>query len=283
MKRVVSFSGVLVLALACGLLIYCGGSKKKSSDCSSSGNFCSLPASCEKPVTFADPNLKAAVISALSLSGDTVYNQDFCSVYSLTLNGDSISSLVGLENAIDAERIDLGNNFISDLSPLSNLSNLVSIVLGNNSISDLSPLATLSYLGSIDLGNNSVSDLSPLANLSYLQSLLLSSNNISSISSLSNLNALVILDLGYNTVTDISPLAGLKNLETLYLDGNAGLSDITVLSGLHKLQNLYLDGDPLDQPSCCTCIPDLVDCWSVTVDDGGYCVANYTCSPYTCL
>jgi len=255
-----------VLLLAMGLTLFSCGSSHKSSGgsgaCSASSNFCLLPTSCKKPVTFTDPFLKAAVISSFVdsgdtafLSGDTIYNQAFCDVYTLTLDSDSITSLGGLENAI--------------------------------------------YAVSIDLSNNSISDLTPLSNLVYLQSLLLNDNNISSIDKLSNLKALEVLGLDDNNVTDISPLAGMKYLAILSLDGNSGLSNIATLSGLHQLNQIYLDDDnissllplydnaylgngddlyiennPLSQISCCTYITALVNN-NVTVDDSGSCA--YSC------
>jgi len=51
-----------------------------------------------------------------------------------------IKTLVGLENAINLEKLDLAENEISDLSPISKLTKLTKLSLFRNRISDLKPL-----------------------------------------------------------------------------------------------------------------------------------------------
>ena len=57
-----------------------------------------------------------------------------------------IKTLVGLENAINLEKLDLAENEVSDLSPISKLTKLTKLSLFRNRISDLKPISELTNL-----------------------------------------------------------------------------------------------------------------------------------------
>jgi Leucine-rich repeat (LRR) protein len=135
-------------------------------------------------VTFADPNLEAAVREAIAIPEGPIYPSGLDRLTSLNATAESISDLTGLEHAISLTDLDLRWNEISDISPLANLTSLTGLQLRDNQISDISPLANLTSLTDLNLWLNQISDISPLANLTSLTDLLLSSSQISDISPL---------------------------------------------------------------------------------------------------
>ncbi len=187
-------------------------------------------------VYFADPKLKASVEAELWITDPTA--ADMLELTSLYASSQGITSLTGLEYAVNLHSLHATHNQISDLSPLSGLSNLETLALNTNQISDLAPLAGLSNLTDLNLHDNPISDISPLSGLTNLQALTLRINNISDISALSALTDLETLALEDNEISDISPLSGLTNLRHLRLGYNE-ISDLSPLSGLSNLD--YLD------------------------------------------
>ncbi|MBN2180773.1 MAG: leucine-rich repeat domain-containing protein [Sedimentisphaerales bacterium] len=125
-------------------------------------------------VHFPDPNLKAAVEVALDVNEPTPL--DMLQLTELTARESSISTLSGLEYAINLTELDLGWNSIDDLSPLAGLSNLRLLHMDNNVISDISPLSALTALEALWLDSNQIEDISALAGLMNLQWLDLSRN-----------------------------------------------------------------------------------------------------------
>jgi len=155
----------------------------------------------EEAVTFADPNLEAAIREAIGKPTGPIYPSDLEGLTSLSASEKNIADLTGLECA----------------------TSLTSLGLDDNQISNVSPLANLTSLQQLWLGDNQISDISPLANLTSLQQLWLSYNQISDISPLANLTNLTWLDLEGNQISDISPLVdneGLSEGDEVYLTGN---------------------------------------------------------------
>ncbi len=191
-------------------------------------------------VTIPDPNLRAAIESALGkASGATITALDMATLTSLEAYESNISNLTGLEGATNLTWLNLYYNSISDISPLAGLTNLTTLNLLYNNIGDISPLAGLTNLRTLNISYNNISDISPLAGLTNLTTLELHFNSISDISPLAGLTNLTTLELGGNNISDISPLAGLTNLTRLYLYFNS-ISDISPLAGLTNLTTLYL-------------------------------------------
>ena len=155
-----------------------------------------------------------------------------------------IKTLVGLENAINLEKLDLAENEISDLSPISKLTKLTKLSLFRNRISDLKPISELTNLEYLDLYANKLVDISPLEKLVNLKHLDLHNNNdqtgdpvhptvsggIKDISVVKNLTKLELLSLGSNNISDISAIKNLDNIKDLVLGGN----HISDYSGLEQ-------------------------------------------------
>ena len=136
-------------------------------------------------IDIPDPNLRAAVASALGVSPSaTIRGADMATLTKLGARKASISDLTGLEAA----------------------TNLKTLILPNNSISELSPLKGLIHLSWLDLGSNSVSDISPLAGLTNLRLFFVAGNRISDVSPLSDLTNLTFVILNSNSISDLSPL-----------------------------------------------------------------------------
>ncbi|MDE0009645.1 MAG: leucine-rich repeat domain-containing protein [Candidatus Poribacteria bacterium] len=116
----------------------------------------------------------------------------------LDIRSMNITSLKGLEHAVNLQTLVAIGNQIQDLRPLANLKEIHFLDLSGNQISDLSPLAGLVNLEVLRLGGNQITDVSPLAGLVNLKEIILS----------------------YNQIADISSLAGLANLENLRIKNN---------------------------------------------------------------
>ena len=181
-------------------------------------------------VNIPDSNLRAAIEAALKKSpGTTITANEMATLTTFGVWGERISTLAGLENAINLTILQFGRCNISDLSPLVGLTNLTNLWLADNYISDLSPLAGLTNLTEVYLHTNFISDISPLANLTNLIELDLSENSISDLLPLANLTNLRSLELGRNSISDLSPLANLTNLRSLGLGRNYNLTDVSPL------------------------------------------------------
>jgi len=213
----------------------------------------------EEAVTFADPNLEAAVRGVIAIPEGSIYPSDLDRLYSLSASEKNIADLTGLECATSLMVLELESNQISDISPLANLTSLSGLSLEYNQIGDISPLANLTTLTVLDLGDNQISDISTLANLTSLIGLSLDYNQIGDISPLGNLTHLDNLHLYDNQISDISPLANLTNLEYLYLWNNQ-ISDISPLvdnEGLSEGDQVDLTLNPLSSDSINIYIPQL--------------------------
>ena len=135
-------------------------------------------------VTFADPNLEAAVRGVIAIPQGPIYTSDLDRLYSLSASEKNIADLTGLECATSLIVLEVQSNQISDISPLANLTSLTGLSLDHNQIGDISPLANLTHLENLHLYDNQISDISPLANLTNLEYLYLWNNQISDISPL---------------------------------------------------------------------------------------------------
>ena len=195
-----------------------------------------LAAAPSAAVTFADPVLRGAIERRLrKRAGETITQGDMAKVPGLYAR--DVSSLSGLEHAVNMTILLANRGTVSDLSPLSGLTALTSLALDDHSIADLSPLAGHTALAYLNVSNNLLSDIAPLTGLTALEDLLLFDNSISDISPVEGLTAMTLLGLDDNAISDVSPLVG-----------NAGLG-----AGDY----LYLRGNPLDGASVQTHIPAL--------------------------
>ncbi len=214
-----------------------------------------------------DPNLRAAIGSALSKPAADITASDLGRLTCLSANNREIRRLSGLEHATNLVSLSLSENLIKDLHPLQNLSQLKSLQLENNLINNLAPLAGLTNLECLSLGGSYVEDystllllesltdlsvcrgyfrdLSVLRNSSRLTSLVLWQNGIRDIAALAVLTNLNRLDLRWNSVHDLDPLlVGSTNLSSLYLGGNF-FTNVSRLEGLQSLSLLNLDDNSI--------------------------------------
>ena len=168
-----------------------------------------------------DPELRQAVREHLELSQEahlTIFHLQ--ELTDLIVLSSGISSLQGLEHAVNLRFLHITHSLFSDLTPIKNLVSLEVLKLWDNEISDIKPLANLANLEELHLSGNEITDISPLAELVNLRKLYLSTNQIEDVTSLSKLINLQILDLEGNLITDITPLKDLVSLEFLNINAN---------------------------------------------------------------
>ena len=142
-------------------------------------------ATAEAAVDLPDPNLRAAIETALRVSpGTPIVASDMETLTRTEAKNANIRDLTGLKFATNLTYLHLAQNAISDISALVNLTNLTHLALYMNSISDPTPVAGLTNLTYLNLAQNSISDISALANLTNLTHLELPFNMISNLSPL---------------------------------------------------------------------------------------------------
>lgn len=147
-----------------------------------------------------------------------------------------ITSLEGMQYAVNLKSLDLSENSIADLSPLSGLTNLTYLELDRNFISDLTPLAGLTSLEHLNLYNNLITDISPLAGLAKVNWLDLHYANRGAahlpIGPLASMTALQYISIESNDLVneDLTALSGLQNLNYIKLNANH-ITDLTPIAG----------------------------------------------------
>ncbi len=170
-------------------------------------------------VHFPDPDLEAAIRTALQIPDGDITTEDMAML--VDLRGDldiwGVSDLSGLEHAVNLRILAVSRNYIHDLSPLAGLQNLTTLDLARNRVTDIGPLVNLTQLESLDLSGNAISDLSPLQDLTNLKSLYLDRNLIRDLNPLAGLTQLEFLSLGGiywggNLIRNIDALATLTQL-----------------------------------------------------------------------
>jgi hypothetical protein len=163
-------------------------------------------------VYFVDANLKLAVETALGVTNPTY--EDMLKLTYLNAKTKGITSLIGLETAL----------------------NLTTLYLHQNSISDISPLTGLNKLTVLNLYLNNITDISSLAWLTKLYSLAISSNKITDISALAGLNNLIYLYINNNQINDFSTLTGNTKFKEIYATRNAVLTEETYLNHIPAIR-----------------------------------------------
>jgi hypothetical protein len=163
-------------------------------------------------VYFADANLKLAVEAKLGVTNPT--ESDMLKLTSLTAKSKGITSIIGLETAL----------------------NLGTLSLDTNNVSDITPLAGLNKLTVLTLYSNKITDISPLAGLTKLYYLVFSANKVSDISSLAGLNNLIYLYLNSNQINDFSALTYNTKFKEIYAAKNAILTKETYLTHIPAIR-----------------------------------------------
>ncbi|MBL7646873.1 MAG: leucine-rich repeat domain-containing protein [Candidatus Hydrogenedentes bacterium] len=188
-------------------------------------------------VVFADPNLEAAVRSAINLPLGPIWVSDVVGVgfTSLTATNSAIQDLSGLEYCTDLTSVNFNRNLITDLTPLASLPNLTTAYISSNEVYDLGPLAMNTSIKRLLMENNHLSDVSPLAFMSQLTELTLNNNAISNIGPLAALPNLQSLSLIRNGITSFAALSGMTSLKELRIRENA-ITSIVPVNGLPNIE-----------------------------------------------
>ena len=156
----------------------------------------------------------------------------------LNLSNCGLSTLAGLENAIELGYLNLSDNSIRNLSPLSGLFHLRELDLSHNAVTDLTQLANLAHLTKLDLSYNSINSIAPIAPCAKLTWLNASHNSLTSVSALANLTGLTYLNLEKNNLNDVKIIGECTELKELYI-GNNIIKDISTFSSLVKLEEFH--------------------------------------------
>lgn len=126
------------------------------------------------------------------------------------------------EEAKNIISVSLDGNKIKTLSGIEKFFNLKELIVSNNSLNDISALGENTSLVNLMMDSNNISDISALENLVLLENLTVSKNQLSDISVLKQCKELKNLDLSYNEeISDISVLKKLKQLEFVGLEGTS--------------------------------------------------------------
>ncbi len=155
----------------------------------------------------------------------------------LDLSGCSLSSIDGLENAVNLQYLDLSDNNIRNIDALMGLRKLETLDLSHNAVVSLEQISQLSSLHALDVSYNSVVTTAPLQNLSGLTALYLNGNGLMQLEGFEALTGLKILEAGENKLVDISVLSGCTQLERLNVANNT-LLDLSVVSNFGSLREL---------------------------------------------
>ena len=193
---------------------------------------------CPDPVLLEDVALEAVILEATG-AVDEITAEDLSSLSSMEAIEAGISSLSGLQCAVNLKALNLAGNQIADITPVGSLLNLDTLVLTDNKVADLSPLAALPGLTTLVVSSNSVPNLTPLAKSWSLTTLEAALNDITTVSALEHLTNLQNLNLAGNKIADLTPLSPLTSLTVLELHTN-DIADLAPLAGLISLQKLIL-------------------------------------------
>lgn len=138
-----------------------------------------------------------------------IYDKEMKVLDIINLSDLGISNIKGLENCINATKINLSsNNDIKDISVLSQITGLKSLNISNNtkiikeSLGQLIQLETL-FMDSANIGDSYAIEIGKLLNLKKLS---LKNNFITNLNNLSNLNNIKELYLDNNKIHDLRPL-----------------------------------------------------------------------------
>ena len=189
----------------------------------------------DSAIIFDDLRLKNALINrGVDANGDGEISRDeILSLYALDVSGESVSTLNGLEYAINLRYLDLSDNSLTDISALSSLDNLQYLNISGNSVSDILPLSQSGLL-ILSAGNNNISSAVILPDCTNLY---LDSNKLTDISALSASDKLAFVSFADNEVASLDAFRGLDyllyvNADRNKLDLTDGGEDDTVVSSL---------------------------------------------------
>lgn len=172
-------------------------------------------------IEFGSAYLENAVRKSLGKPVGDISSEDMKRIYSLTISTYDISSLKGLEYAINLNWLSIFYANLRDISAIKHLIKLTYVNLPYNAIENIEALRNLTNLSTLRVNNNRLSDISAIENLTKLEK----------------------IDISYNSISDISPLYNLTGKSNSTLK-NANVSynyintkDQNVIEKLNILKN----------------------------------------------
>ncbi|EAF6699970.1 DUF5011 domain-containing protein [Listeria monocytogenes] len=161
-----------------------------------------------------DINLRLAINQSLGQANTHEPTQEeIATIETLSISGDDVTSLEGLQYATNLKELLANHNGISDFSPISNLTGLTKLQIDETKITDTKQLSKLINLTTLNMSTNSLSEIDGVKNMTKLKSFFAYHNNISDLTPLEDCNALTTIDLINNNITDVSVFADLENIE----------------------------------------------------------------------
>ncbi|MGD7053925.1 leucine-rich repeat domain-containing protein [Sutcliffiella horikoshii] len=167
------------------------------------------------PITFEDNSLEEEIRYQLEVYDRPVTTGDMESLTTFYAPDKGITSLEGMQFAVNLESLEIPHNAITDLTPMANLTNLTHLSIWENNISDISALELLTNLTYLDMDTNNISDITPLKDMQNLGTLWLKDNPITDISLLLDLPALMEVYLTGIQVDFSQGSEGLEIIQTL--------------------------------------------------------------------
>ncbi|MGD0678666.1 MAG: leucine-rich repeat domain-containing protein, partial [Polyangiaceae bacterium] len=236
---------------------------------------------CADPLTFADPNIEAAVRGAIGVPSGPIHPADVAGLTDLLMAPPPntpvdpppgyvgpVTSLAGVECLWNLRNLYFESYFV-DLTPLSGLPNLT--VLGlqqpcetnipllphvtdfrgephSNTVALLSALPSLRVLELMGADVSTAQARSALSALTSLATLSLPNAGLTDTGPLGPLNGLTDVDLDSNQIQDISTVSGLANLRSLDLSDNqiTDLSPLAANASLGYGTGIAIEGNPID-------------------------------------
>ncbi|WP_412675767.1 leucine-rich repeat protein [Bacillus pacificus] len=176
----------------------------------------------------------------------------------LTLEGSEVRNIGAVSHLKKLKQVNLSGNKIENIEPIANLERLDTLHLQNNKIVDVTPLNQLKKIRTIDLTSNKIKDIKPLYTLSNLRKLYISSNQVSDFTGIEQLNKLSTLAAENNGIENIEPISKLDSLAELNLKNNE-IQDIASLSKSTSLQALNLEENYISDITSLSNLKNLYD------------------------
>jgi len=197
-------------------------------------------------VTFVCTELERLIREKLNKPTGEITSTEMLELYDIRANGDNISSLSGLEYALNLVEFGVLRNEIEleSLDPISNLTSLERINLSYTQVKDPVTLGKLDKVYYFALIDTNISDISFLADMTAIEHLTMTNCGISDIHTLAGLTKLTQVNLNRNNIESIEALRGKDKIETLNLQGNL-VSDISPLAELTNLRDVTLSYNPI--------------------------------------
>jgi hypothetical protein len=207
-------------------------------------------------ITFPDANFKARLLSATTSNGiaknqaglsvviDTngdsqIQLSEALVIYQLTLNGNGITSMVGIENFTNLRKLSIASASITSLN-INGLSNLTDFVVDGSPFLTSLNVNGLSNLINFNCANNQLTSVS-LTDLSNLVYFKCDNNDITSIT-ITNVPNLTNIYCHQNQLTSLN-MTGMSHLVELWCYSNQ-LTSLT-LTGCSALRYLYANANLL--------------------------------------